>query len=309
MGIDTQQQFHGLLTHILPRALSASMDRLPYSDIPQTSVDSAVDIALGVCLSALGLQLVHLVCSQIRPLRVLSDVNFVEVVETITQFVWCIMLLCFTWPAIHQLLGTQELRWDGITYPSYMTSLLYVSYEGFILVKVVWQRINGNHSGVNGGFWATFFHHAFSVNLHLWCLATHRMTFFAALPCLSEVTNLFLNPLTMGKLLVDTSPLAKHAIAPSGLGLWITFIVFRLALFPWCLYLFLGDMFFSSEQAFSTVGWVLHGREVSMIADYPLWMYPAVILFLLILSCMWFIRIHKGLMKALGGKHTEIKYE
>lgn len=142
-------------------------------------------------------------------------------------------------------------------------------------------------------------HHLLSCLAYTAGMETHRMHFWACLDGLCEICNLFLNPFLLmrhkeaqfGEHL--TQGLGSFAMV-NNLLLWLSFLIFRMCLFPAWLILFAVDARGMFVQRTS----VLAGQE--SLTWFELVFYPAVTLFLLVLSTIWFVKLTKGAVKELS---------
>lgn len=139
-------------------------------------------------------------------------------------------------------------------------------------------------------------HHALSIIAYSCPLMTHRSAYWSCLDGMCEMSTIFLNILYIFK---ETGTEKKYPTAYSinGVCLWLSFMIFRLALFPYWLHKYIGDY----RDHHST--WA----EAYVVEKY---VFPATTVFLLALSAMWSVPITKGLMKALftkGGDDFKVK--
>eukprot|EP00946_MAST-07B_sp_MAST-7B-sp1_P002063 g2063.t1 len=137
-------------------------------------------------------------------------------------------------------------------------------------------------------------HHILSIIAYInsLCVA-HRMGFFACFDGLCEVSTFFLGFLQMSKIKGGTFAKRFQARYPrllivNGLCLWLSFLLFRVLLFPCWLALFLHDIYTMPYAIWAQLSW------------FELVFYPGVTLFLFSLSCMWFVRLSKGVIKVLS---------
>merc|ERR1711865_1351855 len=167
-------------------------------------------------------------------------------------------------------------------------------------------------------------HHGISLGAYVNQAVTGRMEYFANLAGLSELTTL---PLMMIVLARDPGYGAQfkhHILGPlyplCAVALWLWYIVFRLLLFPYWLYRFTTDLYYEDYEEGNTTNTntngsgsgdttaqhrealalrgVLHSR-LNLVERYG---NPVVIVILLLMSVVWFYKIHQGLMKVLVGK-------
>jgi len=130
-------------------------------------------------------------------------------------------------------------------------------------------------------------HHVLSSSAYFSGLVFHRCWPTAIVLGLTEVSTIFLNLLLFCK--HEQYKDAVTAKAPwllpaSGVLLWLSFIFFRLLLIPTVVALFIYD----SVQP-----------ESPQLTMFEYIYYPAVSLFVLGLSVVWFFKIHAGMMKQL----------
>lgn len=122
-------------------------------------------------------------------------------------------------------------------------------------------------------------HHILSIGCFTGGFYFDRLRFWTALAGLCEVTNLFLVWVFVAK---EAPYIKKHRwYALNGVMLWITFVVYRLVLFPIWLYMWYSDQMPATLHPFEKYG------------------YPATIWGLLVLSTLWFRQVHNGLKKSL----------
>mmetsp|Transcript_25190 Transcript_25190/g.81441 ORF Transcript_25190/g.81441 Transcript_25190/m.81441 type:complete len:322 (+) Transcript_25190:142-1107(+) len=131
-------------------------------------------------------------------------------------------------------------------------------------------------------------HHCVSIFGYVVALATRSGHWFCAAAGLSEVSTIFLE----GVLLAKRAEVAAFvdAYAPwfltlNGAMLWLTYVVFRLVLFPALLAVFLYDKF-RLKHPVTTYD---QSPEACIIV-------PLAVTFLFLLSLTWFAKIHKGFM-------------
>jgi len=143
-------------------------------------------------------------------------------------------------------------------------------------------------------------HHMLSNFCFLGGLFTDRSHFWACWNGCCEATSPFLMVLNLGRTKgAGVDQRVKSLLGPlwtvNGGCLWVSFIGFRLLLFPAWLSLFCIDIHNMGNDIWSR------------ISSLELSVYPATTGFLLFLSVGWFKRIHTGLMKALLGGGDQIE--
>lgn len=191
------------------------------------------------------------------------------------------------------IIGSLELRheldsrWYGRTTFSSFFMTLYATRAFFHMFVQCKQKMPPNH------FMMMTLHHGLSMICYGCGLATGRMHFWGCLDGCCEMSTIFLNNVYMtkeltynGKELKEFMPGWMYAI--NGVILWLSFLIFRLVLFPVWLFSWYQDV-----TAFPGKTW----DRVSLIERY---MHPGVTAFLFFLSAFWFISVTKGMLKAVG---------
>ena len=177
-----------------------------------------------------------------------------------------------------------EDRWFGATWATKWFQLLYVArmmlhlpFQTYLLYKdkkVLLVQMT--------------FHHVLSALCYGGGLVTGRMHWYAAADGLCEVTSVFLDMLMTIKFHTDPNGAVHQVLGPVvGFGLWLTFLIFRLCLFPAWLYMFYQDV-----NEFPAQTWA----KVTFVERY---VYAFTTAMLLLLSSIWMVQINAGLMKAL----------
>ena len=115
--------------------------------------------------------------------------------------------------------------------------------------------------------------------------------FWAVMDGLCEITGVFLNNVYLFKLLGVSH---RTLLATNGACLWLSWIVFRLCLFPAWLWLYISDRYGpewpSISAALPPFVAALHRTAIPLVAT----------VLLLALSLHWFAPIHRGFVKALA---------
>mmetsp|Transcript_132859 Transcript_132859/g.413073 ORF Transcript_132859/g.413073 Transcript_132859/m.413073 type:complete len:248 (+) Transcript_132859:72-815(+) len=174
--------------------------------------------------------------------------------------------------------ATVHERWAGTSDASYAFLWLYVIRQiiSFPLVFVGGMKASDKA--------LMTMHHIASIIAYGGGLYTGRMHWFATLDGCCELTTIFLNFMLLFRALSYKGVL--HTV--NGITLWVTFLVFRLALFPYWLWKFGSDVHAHASES---------SAKVTM---FELVFYPATTVMLLAMSVMWFISITKGMLKAMG---------
>eukprot|EP00658_Telonema_sp_P-2_P082520 TRINITY_DN8739_c0_g3_i1.p1 TRINITY_DN8739_c0_g3~~TRINITY_DN8739_c0_g3_i1.p1 ORF type:complete len:269 (-),score=43.49 TRINITY_DN8739_c0_g3_i1:236-1042(-) len=188
--------------------------------------------------------------------------------------------------AVYELSGSQQERWFETTDQSYRFLNLYIGAQTL-----------GTAIEVSDGFFKKFtilLHHVVSSLCIGGGLFFVRGHFWACLAGMCEVSTIFLNVLVLQK---SDNSIAKWLVSNvpnflvlNGVLLWASFIVFRLVLFPVWLIGFRKDYF------------ELPDDKRSLISPYEVVAYPSGILLMLVLSALWFNRLHIGMVKAVKAR-------
>lgn len=207
--------------------------------------------------------------------------------DTIFSFGFFPFMTWFAMVATWSLHFDVELRWHGKTKESRLFCLLYVTRALMHVFVQCKQRISSLH------FALMTLHHILSVVCFgggLLCLSCQYWACFAG--C-CEMSTIFLNNVYIlkevtvgGKELRQLVP--KWLYAVNGLGLWISYLIFRMVLFPVWLYTWYKDV-----QTWPGATW----ERATFVERY---VYPGVLTFIFLLSLYWFVPVTKGLLKALG---------
>ena len=225
---------------------------------------------------------------------VLEDHKFREKIDA-WDGVFCqpffTLLAVLALQASYDLGGSVESRWKGQTDASYWFQIFYVTR---MVVHTPLQFVTLKN---NPKLLAQMtMHHVLSACSFGSGLMTGRMHFFAVFDGCCEVTTFFLNGLF---LLRTYAPPDANAVPKALCGgfLWLTFIFFRLLLFPAWLYLFFSDVYAAPAITWDTIG------------SFERYGYVPVTVVLLLLSASWFVPITKGLIKAVKGASKKKKGE
>lgn len=256
---------------------------------------------LTLLLLCVSLALGFLFCT-----RVLTPYDVAERQTLGALFLWVPILLTMIYTAFNatvELYGTVEARWLGTALAADWFMRVYVA-SNIVAIGVevlawwTYERSKGISLSLRYPMLA---HHALSIVAYAnACFVTRRMGFFACLDGCCEVTTLFLGFLQMSKLKGGTFAKRVQERFPTllflnGLCLWLSFLLFRVLLFPAWLILFAYDVHTMPDSIWVQLTW------------FELVFYPCVTLFLFVLSCMWFVRLTKGVIKVLnaGGDTTK----
>jgi hypothetical protein len=177
-----------------------------------------------------------------------------------------------------ELRGSVADRWAGVTEAGTSFFVLYIVRQTFSFPFVFLSGLGARDKAL------MTVHHLLSICAYATMLVTQRMHFYGTLLGMSEISTCFLNAMLILKGLQRE---ASALFVLNGLCLWVTYLVFRMALFPGCLWLFAGDA--RSDPA-GTIDRLTAGEK---------WGYLGSAVVLLAMSTKWFIGVTKGMLKVL----------
>jgi hypothetical protein len=174
-----------------------------------------------------------------------------------------------------------EGRWQMSTWDTRAFLTLYVTQSTVHIGVLYLKRQVGSPA-------AYVAHHVLSVACYGHALLTGRMHFWAVFAALCEITNIPLNNLFIFKMFKwDVKFPLAYTI--NGALLWLTYLVFRMFLFPLWLLLFVRDV---REQPALT--W-------DRIDGFERYAYAGTTALLLAISTLWLAKITSGLLSAIRG--------
>jgi hypothetical protein len=144
-------------------------------------------------------------------------------------------------------------------------------------------------------------HHILSCVAYSGGIITGRLHFWAVFDGMCEFTNIFLNVLLLTKTSGGPSfgPKFKDKLGVlfdvNGVLLWLSFLIFRICLFPLWLFYFFQD-YLNIPQDISTELWIT-------VSTFEFTFYPLVTLFLMCLSTLWFWKLTIGVIKTFKGEN------
>mmetsp|Transcript_47950 Transcript_47950/g.102667 ORF Transcript_47950/g.102667 Transcript_47950/m.102667 type:complete len:277 (-) Transcript_47950:68-898(-) len=181
---------------------------------------------------------------------------------------------------------TVESRWRGSWPIGRFNLTLYCARQMMHMPVQCLQKMPKKH------LMLMTIHHIMSLICFGNGLLVGREEFWACLASTCEISTVFLTNLCLlkevtvgGRELKDVLPAWVNAV--NGFSLWMAFLVFRLMLFPFWLY----------HRYVDIVQFPKVWEEATWLERY---LYPAVIILLLVLSTIWFIPLTKGMLKAVG---------
>ena len=144
-------------------------------------------------------------------------------------------------------------------------------------------------------------HHILSVACYTAGFYFDRFRWWTAFAGCCEVTNLFLVPVFAAKEYFANTWRKQYWFLWNSRLLWMTFVTHRLLLFPAWLGLWIYDRWQYAKYATTTTTTTTAANDNDDTIIVIHWMegivYPVTILGLLILSCIWFAQIDRGLKK------------
>jgi hypothetical protein len=177
-----------------------------------------------------------------------------------------------------QLSGSVADRWTGRTALTHAACVLHVAEN--VLAALLYPAL-----GKPAEMYA---HHALVIVSYGCAVLTGKGHLWCAAAGLTEGTNLFLFPITSGDAL-GWAPLAKGGPlhTASGALLWASFTAIRLGALPYTMYAYAADALAAPDA------WA------AMPAALKWLQWPSA-LAILVLSAMWYVKITRGVLKALG---------
>ena len=213
-------------------------------------------------------------------------------------FLWVPIVVAMVWLAVHaslELCHDVESRWLGVSKNAFWFLRIYVASNivAIVLELLAWWSYDRSNRIPLSQRYPILAHHILSIVAYSYCLLyKRRMFFFACLDGCCEITTFFLGFLQMSKIKGGTFAQTFQKNFPkllmlNGICLWLSFLIFRVVLFPTWLFIFSADVY------------KMPNRIWSQLSAFELMFYPAVNIFLLSLSSMWFVRLTKGVVKVL----------
>ncbi|KAG8470637.1 hypothetical protein KFE25_009058 [Diacronema lutheri] len=211
-----------------------------------------------------------------------------ELADTFFHVPFVPLVLLLVVQAVHELCADVDARWHQATDETRMFLSLYVVQCSTHAVVALCLKRQVSSPAMY------LAHHVVSVVCYGHALWTGRMHFWAVLAALCEVTNIFLNNLFLFRALKwDVSLAAVYKL--NGVLLWLSYVAFRIVLFPSWLLLFARDI-----HAHPGVTWY----RVNTFERYA---YASTTSLLLAISAVWFAKITSGLVTAISGARRQVE--
>uniref|UniRef100_A0A6U6NSY2 TLC domain-containing protein n=1 Tax=Zooxanthella nutricula TaxID=1333877 RepID=A0A6U6NSY2_9DINO len=265
-------------------ASSGSLAGSPILGVLEVSAvsDAAPELATYVVIEAAAYAVCLLVTKRLFPGH-RDPWNLADVFFSITIFPLLSISAIWSCCVLHDGL---EARWRGVTPASRFCLMLYTSRTLIHMPIQCMVNMSSTHLVM------MTFHHLFSFLCIGMGLVTNRMVFWGCLDICCEVSTIFLNNVYMlkeltinGKELKELAP--AWVYAANGVLLWLSFIFFRLALFPAWLYFWYRDITAAPSETWD---------KSNAVERY---LYPSVTVLLLVLSSAWFVPLTQGMLKAV----------
>lgn len=172
---------------------------------------------------------------------------------------------------------SREHFFGMITPESYWFLVIY-SALSFLHLPVVFLKKSGTKSYKV----QMLMHHSMTFLTYTTVLREGRLHFYSTAFGMCEICTIFLNNIYLFKMFKAPKPIQ----AVNGIGLWVSFIVFRIASFPYIL----SQYYYSLEE---------HAEERAQVSTFSHYLNMTTGAMLLVLSCWWFISITKGMIKTV----------
>lgn len=228
-----------------------------------------------------------------KPLPVVKGkpANAMELTHTLWWYPFVFILVYYAFVSTYTLIASPQKRWMETTYESEAFFRLYVAAQIVAIpVEMMQPTTTAKKLQMIG-------HHVVSVGGYICGLTDGRCHFFGTAAGLSEMSTIFLEGLLLSKHVALEKFFSKRApwfATLNGAGLWLSFIIFRIILFPTLLAIFAYD-------AYEHDAWRVAGDSITKFVVVPAHS------FLFLLSLSWFSKIHQGFVdKVMGKKKVKV---
>jgi len=212
-------------------------------------------------------------CLQVVPKGVKCHSSFAH------NVLWMMLLPFLLWYALdatYQLSGSVQDRWFGNNHSSWMFLRIYVSTQLFGSI------VEMSGEGSLKKKLPLLLHHVVSIICYGGGITTGRLHFWAAFDGVCEATTMFSTILHFSK--TKGGPVREwmernlgSVLMLNGAILWLSYLIFRLALFPTWLCMFWSDMAGNPELGPKT-------------STFEKTVYPVTTILLLVMSSNWFLQ-------------------
>jgi len=189
------------------------------------------------------------------------------------------MLVYYAVASTLQLRGSVEDRWAGVGADGSSFFLLYIARQ-LVSLPFVFLSDMADRDKV-----LMAVHHAVSIGAFLAVLATQRMYFYGTLLGTCEISTCFLNAMLIRKAMAKKNTGAAAVL--TSVCLWLSFLGFRIVLFPVVVGLYCAD---SRQSPAETVG------RLSLLERVA---YPCTVVLLFAMSAKWFVSITRGTLRSV----------
>ena len=197
------------------------------------------------------------------------------------------ILVYYAWGGTWGLQTDVETRWRGTSDEAQKFMRLYVAAQVLAVpIELLCQGKMSTKLPMIG-------HHIVSIVGYWAALSTTSGHWFCSAAGLSEVSTIFLEGVLLSKRKEFASffNAVPWFLPLNGALLWLTYIIFRLLLFPFVIAVYSRDKFVIKHPMTTYAS----SPETTVIV-------PGALIFLFILSILWFSKIHKGFMDKVVGR-------
>ena len=200
----------------------------------------------------------------------------------------------FAWHGTAASFGTLEGRtFGGREFNTEFFCTIYIAHSIFGILN------EATKDGMNLHTLPMFIHHMASIVSFGVAMHTGHFIVYTAYCGLCEITNIPLSIMYLSKTKGGgvAAWMEKNfgiLLSVNGGMLWLTFFVFRVIMFPYILFTLFKDYYTISQN----------DPRYSEVWATELYYHPCTVMFLWVISMMWFQKIHAGFMKVLTGEST-----
>mmetsp|Transcript_16622 Transcript_16622/g.21643 ORF Transcript_16622/g.21643 Transcript_16622/m.21643 type:complete len:302 (-) Transcript_16622:987-1892(-) len=197
--------------------------------------------------------------------------------HTLWWYPFVFLLLYYGWSSTWQLAWSTNDRWNTVCQDSMIFIRLYIAAQ---ILAIPIELADGKFIDKL----PMVAHHIISISGYAYGLFNKRAHFFCAAAGLSEMSTVFLEGVLLANRKDHFGSLFPSWFLPfNGAMLWLTYIIFRLFLFPTLLAIYAYDMLYANPNHLP-----LHDKFLLRFA------IPVPFILLFLLSLMWFSKIHRG---------------
>lgn len=205
-----------------------------------------------------------------------------------------VAMFYFAWQGTAASFDTLESRtFSGRDFNTEFFCAIYIAHSIFGILN------EATKDGMNLHTLPMFIHHMASIVSFGVSMYTSRFIVYTGYCGLCEITNIPLSIMYLSK--TKGGGVAKWMeknfgvmLSVNGGMLWLTFFIFRVIMFPYILFMLFKDFYEISQN----------DPRYAQVWTFEMVYHPCTILFLWVISMMWFQKIHAGFMKVLTGEST-----